>query len=155
MIYLSSDKIQSFLERVESLYKFAQELAAQDKKMVNAETVLKVIRRYYPIDITRRTRQPEYSESRFVACYLLRRYTSLSLSEVAEKLNLRNHTTVLHACSRATELLEIRDDKITREVSELKKLIEYELLKDQETKGASQGTVREEVEDDTIKLKIA
>jgi chromosomal replication initiator protein len=42
--------------------------------------------------------------------YLAKQLTSRSLPEIGRKFGNRDHTTVMHACSRVTELMAVDTD---------------------------------------------
>jgi chromosomal replication initiator protein len=56
---------------------------------------------------------------RQIAMYLLREEAKCSLPKIGEKLGGRDHTTVMYACQKVTDLLE-RDDKLRRQVIEIR-----------------------------------
>jgi chromosomal replication initiator protein len=56
---------------------------------------------------------------RQIAMYLLRVEANCSLPKIGEALGGRDHTTVMYACQKVTDLLE-RDDKLRRQVVEIR-----------------------------------
>ena len=60
---------------------------------------------------------------RQVAMYLAKQLTSRSLPEIGRKFGNRDHTTVMHAVSRVTELME-RDGTFAEDVELLRRLLE-------------------------------
>lgn len=62
---------------------------------------------YFKLDLRKRTRETEYVKARkFLAVYLLHR-TDLTLKGVANILNHKNHTTVIHARRDHEELMSM------------------------------------------------
>jgi chromosomal replication initiator protein len=55
--------------------------------------------------------------------YLAKQLTSRSLPEIGKKFGNRDHTTVMHACSRVTELIG-SDSSFAEDVNLLKKMLE-------------------------------
>ena len=87
-------------------------LSLQDR-LVSIENIQKTVAEYYKIKISdllskRRTRS--LARPRQVAMYLAKQLTSLSLPEIGEAFGGRDHTTVLHACKKITELNESSND---------------------------------------------
>jgi chromosomal replication initiator protein len=54
--------------------------------------------------------------------YLLRQEANCSLPQIGEALGGRDHTTVMYACQKVTDMLE-RDDKLRRQVIEIREQI--------------------------------
>jgi len=67
-------------------------------------------------------RRQEVVLPRQIAMYLLRVEANCSLPKIGEALGGRDHTTVMHACQKVTDLLE-RDDKLRRRVIEIREQI--------------------------------
>jgi chromosomal replication initiator protein len=59
---------------------------------------------------------------RQIAMYLLRVEANCSLPKIGEALGGRDHTTVMYACQKVTDLLE-RDDRLRRQVLEIREQI--------------------------------
>jgi chromosomal replication initiator protein len=83
-------------------------LAVQDR-MVSIDNIQKTVAEYYKIRVTdllskRRTRS--ITRPRQVAMSLAKELTSHSLPEIGDAFGGRDHTTVLHACRKVTELKE-------------------------------------------------
>ena len=62
-----------------------------------------------------RERTREVALARQVAMYLLREEASLSLPQIGELLGGRDHTTVMYACGKVSEMIE-QDDRLRRQV---------------------------------------
>jgi chromosomal replication initiator protein len=60
-------------------------------------------------------RRQEIVLPRQIAMYLLREEANYSLPKIGEALGGRDHTTVMYACQKVTDMLE-RDDKLRRQV---------------------------------------
>ena len=56
-------------------------------------------------DLKSERKNSKISPPRMLACWLMRRYTSLSTTEIGRQVN-KDHTPVMHACKRIPELLE-------------------------------------------------
>jgi chromosomal replication initiator protein len=71
-------------------------------------TILGLVSRHFGLrmrDLYSTSRSPRISLPRQVAMYLVRRHCGLSFPEIGRRFG-RHHTTVIHACRRAEELLE-------------------------------------------------
>jgi chromosomal replication initiator protein len=64
-------------------------------------------------------RSKDVALPRQIAMYLLREESKISLPKIGEALGGRDHTTVMYACQKVTDLLE-RDDKLRRQVIEIR-----------------------------------
>lgn len=67
-------------------------------------------------------RRQEVALPRQVAMYLLREDANFSLPKIGEAMGGRDHTTVMYACQKVTDLLE-RDDKLRRQVIKIREQI--------------------------------
>jgi len=67
-------------------------------------------------------RRQEIVLPRQIAMYLLRVEANYSLPKIGEALGGRDHTTVMYACQKVTDLLE-RDDKLRHQVIEIREQI--------------------------------
>lgn len=67
-------------------------------------------------------RRQEIVLPRQIAMYLLREEANYSLPKIGEAMGGRDHTTVLYACQKVTDLLE-RDDKLRRQVIKIREQI--------------------------------
>jgi chromosomal replication initiation ATPase DnaA len=74
---------------------------------VNPITVLKVIKEHFEVDVNVKTRKRAYARAREVASYLLKKYTLLSLKEIAEHIGLKDHTSALYHIRKVSGFLEI------------------------------------------------
>jgi chromosomal replication initiator protein len=64
-------------------------------------------------------RSKDIALPRQIAMYLMRVEANCSLPRIGEALGGRDHTTVMYACQKVTDLLE-RDDKLRRQVIEIR-----------------------------------
>jgi len=69
-----------------------------------------------------RDRSREVALPRQIAMYLLRQEANTSLPQIGETLGGRDHTTVMHACTKVADLIE-RDDRLRRKVFSLREQI--------------------------------
>ena len=84
-------------------------LVSQDK-MVTIDNIQKTVAEYFRIrvsDLLSARRSRSVTRPRQVAMFLAKELTSHSLPEIGNAFGGRDHTTVLHACRKVTELREI------------------------------------------------
>ncbi len=67
-------------------------------------------------------RRQEVVLPRQIAMYLLRVEAKCSLPKIGETLGGRDHTTVMHACQKVSDLIE-RDDKLRHQIIEIREQI--------------------------------
>jgi len=67
-------------------------------------------------------RRQEVVLPRQIAMYLLREEANYSLPKIGEAMGGKDHTTVMYACQKVTDLLE-RDDKLRRQVIKIREQI--------------------------------
>ena len=84
---------------------------------LNPETVLKEVANAFSVEVEQLTgsgRTRQISLPRQIAMYLLRE-SNISLPQIGHILGGRDHTTVMYACDKISDLLE-RDDRMRRQV---------------------------------------
>ncbi|OHB61063.1 MAG: hypothetical protein A2Y12_13700 [Planctomycetes bacterium GWF2_42_9] len=87
--------------------------------------IIKAVTAYYdirPADLQSKKRSQSITMPRQICMYLARSLTSHSLEEIGGHLGGRDHTTVMHACDKISEL-EKSDEKIKSQLNELTKRI--------------------------------
>jgi chromosomal replication initiator protein len=87
-------------------------LRAHDRK-VTIEEIQKKVAEHYNIrqtEMTSARRARAVARPRQVAMYLSKQLTARSLPEIGRKFGNRDHTTVMHAVSRVTELIQTDGD---------------------------------------------
>ena len=100
-------------------------LKAHDRR-VTIEEIQKKVAEHYSIrltDMSSARRARSVARPRQVAMYLAKQLTSRSLPEIGRKFGNRDHTTVMHAVSRVSELME-RDGTFAEDVELLRRLLE-------------------------------
>ncbi len=100
-------------------------LKAHDRR-VTIEEIQKRVAEHWNIklsDMTSARRARAVARPRQVAMYLAKQLTSRSLPEIGRKFGNRDHTTVMHAVSRVTELME-RDNGFAEDVELLRRMLE-------------------------------
>ncbi len=100
-------------------------LKAHDKR-VTIEEIQRRVAEHYNIrltDMASARRARAVARPRQVAMYLAKQLTSRSLPEIGRKFGNRDHTTVMHAVSRVSELME-RDSGFSEDVELLRRMLE-------------------------------
>jgi chromosomal replication initiator protein len=70
-------------------------------------------------DLLGRDRSQKIAEPRQVAMYLLRQETDASLPQIGEVLGGRDHTTVMYAIEKISDVIE-RDDRLRNRVKQIR-----------------------------------
>jgi chromosomal replication initiator protein len=100
-------------------------LKAHDRR-VTIEEIQKRVAEHFSIrlaDMSSARRARAVARPRQVAMYLAKQLTSRSLPEIGRKFGGRDHTTVMHAVARVTELMGI-DAAFAEDVELLRRLLE-------------------------------
>ena len=86
-----------------------KDLLALQEKLVTIENIQKTVAHYYKLrvaDLISKRRTRSIARPRQVAMALAKELTNHSLPEIGDAFGGRDHTTVLHACRKVTELRE-------------------------------------------------
>jgi chromosomal replication initiator protein len=100
-------------------------LKAHDRR-VTIDEIQKRVAEHYNMrigDMSSARRARAVARPRQVAMFLAKQLTSRSLPEIGKKFGNRDHTTVMHAVSRVTELIET-DSGFAEDVELLRKMLE-------------------------------
>jgi chromosomal replication initiator protein len=95
------------------------------RSAIEPEQVLRAVAAAFGVTTERllgRDRSREVALPRQIAMYLLRQEANNSLPQIGETLGGRDHTTVMHACSKVADLIE-RDDQLRRKIIMLREQI--------------------------------
>jgi chromosomal replication initiator protein len=100
-------------------------LKAHDKRVTIDEIQRRVAEHYNMRigDMVSARRARSVARPRQVAMYLAKQLTSRSLPEIGKKFGNRDHTTVMHACTRVSELMT-SDSAFAEDVDLLRKMLE-------------------------------
>ena len=111
---LSGDKINEAL--VESIIR--ERLGDQGYGQVNMQDVVSGVCGIFSVsqeEMVGQSRRKNIAEARQVAAYMAREILDMPLSEIGVHLGGRDHTTIMHAHKKVSELLK-KDDKFKRRV---------------------------------------
>jgi chromosomal replication initiator protein len=94
-------------------------------KQINITNIIEVVTKHFDVrlaDLQSKKRSQSITEPRQICMYLARNLTKHSLEEIGGHLGGRDHTTVMHACSKISEA-ESSDPKMQAMLAELTKQI--------------------------------
>ncbi|WP_120997469.1 chromosomal replication initiator protein DnaA [Stutzerimonas urumqiensis] len=98
---------------IELIRESLKDLLALQDKLVSVDNIQRTVAEYYKIkiaDLLSKRRSRSVARPRQVAMALSKELTNHSLPEIGDAFGGRDHTTVLHACRKITELREIDAD---------------------------------------------
>lgn len=111
---------------LEATHEVLHDILKSHDRRVTIEEIQKKVAEHFSIrltDMSSARRARAVARPRQVAMYLAKQLTSRSLPEIGRKFGNRDHTTVMHAVSRVTELME-RDGTFAEDVELLRRLLE-------------------------------
>ena len=74
-----------------------------------------------------RDRSREVALPRQIAMYLLREEINISLPQIGATLGGRDHTTVMYACEKVTDMIE-RDDRMRRQIIQIREQLYHRIV---------------------------
>ena len=100
-------------------------LKAHDRKVTIEEIQRRVAEHYHMrlSEMSSARRARNVARPRQVAMYLSKQLTQRSLPEIGRKFGNRDHTTVMHACSRVAEIMDV-DAGFAEDVELLRRMLE-------------------------------
>jgi chromosomal replication initiator protein len=110
---------------LETTHEVLHDLLEAHDRRVTIDAIQRKVAEYFGIrltDMSSASRTQAVARPRQVAMYLAKQLTSRSLPEIGRKFGNRDHTTVMHAVSRVTELMQ-RDDTFAEDVELLRGLL--------------------------------
>ena len=111
---------------LESTQEVLHDILKVHDRRVTIEEIQKRVAEHWNIrltDMSSARRARAVARPRQVAMYLAKQLTSRSLPEIGRKFGNRDHTTVMHAVSRVTELME-QDSDFAERVELLRRMLE-------------------------------
>lgn len=97
-------------------------LPEEAKRVLTVEDIQKAVAAYFKVevkDLKGKKRNQEITYPRQIAMYLCRELTDTPLVKVGDSFGGRDHTTVMHACSRIGELIT-SDSSVQKIIEDLK-----------------------------------
>jgi chromosomal replication initiator protein len=95
-----------------------------DPKKVTARSIIDLVNMEFELDIRTKSRQQSIVIARQIACYLIRKFTNLSYSEIAAHIGLSDHTTIMYSVKKCQELMDLelvykeKVEKLSNELQE-------------------------------------
>ena len=103
--------IQSHYNMINRLEKlFDKEPSVLKTYGYRVEYILNIVNEVFQTNCTENTRRKRVVYARHIAIYFIRKYTLLSLGEIANCLGLTNHSTAVHSIKTAMNLMETDAD---------------------------------------------
>ena len=96
-----------------------RDLLAVQSRQISVENIQKTVADYYKIKVSEmfsKKRTRNLARPRQVAMALAKELTQLSLPDIGDAFGGRDHTTVLHACRKITEL-KATNGELNRDIS--------------------------------------
>lgn len=112
---LSIDAVRKFIKNNANL-----------KKNVPVSEIIRVIADYYNVDeslVYEKTRVKEVVRSRQVAMYILRSDYTISFPSIGREMGGRDHTTVIHSCSRVGRKLN-EDPILGQDIENIRQILQ-------------------------------
>ena len=100
------DKCKGFIQDSTLIIKNIEQNQAPISYPIPVSKIIELVKQEFDIDFTLRKRKKEIVTARYSCAYLLKRFTKLSLNEIAEYIGVRDHTTVLHGIKSAKNWME-------------------------------------------------
>lgn len=89
-----------------------------NSQFVDPNKIIGFINRKYNCNISKRTRLANVALARHISCYFIRKYSDLSLLEIAVLTGTTDHTTALHGISKVKKRIA-SDDSFKERISDL------------------------------------
>ncbi len=102
-----------------------RDLLAVQNRQISIENIQKTVADYYKIKVSEmysKKRTRNLARPRQIAMALAKELTQLSLPDIGDAFGGRDHTTVLHACRKITDL-KTTNGEISRDISSLLKVL--------------------------------
>ena len=125
-ILLASSKMGGAEITLEKTKKYLTHVIKRPRKIISLKKIIKATADFYDVtekDILSQNRKREIAHPRQVVMYLLRENLKYSYPLIGSKLGGRDHTTVIHACSKISRELKNNNEQLAEEISFLKQEI--------------------------------
>ena len=102
-----------------------QSVSSENKEVMTTTQIINVVCNFYNIsknDLLGKKRNKELVEPRQICMYLMTELLSIPLMTIGQAMGGRDHTTVIHARDKVSELIKA-NSRIATEVNDLKNLI--------------------------------
>ena len=111
---------------VEFTRKMLDRMNIDHRRQIGVDEIMRTVASHFDITVAdmkgpRRTRA--ISEPRQIAMYLARKHTKHSYPELGRRFGGKDHTTVLAACKKLGELVEMGDNDMADDISDLEAIL--------------------------------
>lgn len=96
-------------------------------RKISCDFIMDIVSNYYKVtvdDLKSKRRSSEVAVPRQIAMYLCRNMLDMTFPQIGLDFGSRDHTTVMHACSKISEELSGSNPDTIKEIGELKKRIQ-------------------------------
>jgi chromosomal replication initiator protein len=122
-VVLASARVNNEEITLEKTQKCLIPVIKRPRKIISLKKALKAVADFYDIgekDILSQNRKRDVAHPRQVLMYLMRQEFKNSYPLIGSRLGGRDHTTVIHACSKIENALKNNDEQLAEEISLLK-----------------------------------
>ena len=108
---------------IETAHSILKDLIKHEPKRANIALIQKVVSQHFrvPVEAMKsKVRTAAYAFPRQVAIYLSREITNCSLTQIGQRFGGRDHTTVIHACQKISDKIEV-DVSLKTTIQQLKR----------------------------------
>ena len=125
-ILLASSKVGGSEITLDKAKKSLDHIIKRPRRIISLKKILKAAADFYDVtekDILSQNRKRDVAHPRQVVMYLLREDLKYSYPIIGSKLGGRDHTTVIHACTKISLELKNNNDQLAEEINLLKQEI--------------------------------
>lgn len=125
-VLLASARVNHAEITLEKAQKYLAPIIKRPRRIISLKKILKTVADFYDItdkDLLSQNRKRDVSHPRQVLMYLMREELKNSYPLIGSKLGGRDHTTVIHACSKIQNSLQGNNEALAEEISLLKQQI--------------------------------
>ncbi len=98
-------------------------------KKISSDFIMDIVSNYYNItveDLKSKKRSADVVIPRQVGMYLCRKLIDMTFPQIGSDFGNRDHTTVMHSCSKISDELASSNVNTTRDIDELKRRIKIQ-----------------------------
>ena len=108
---LEREQIKSLIQSHYNMINRLEKMLNEEESVLQTygheiENIIKSVNEVFNTNCTERSRRKNVVYARHLAIFLIRKYTLLSLNEVAISVGLNDHSTALHSIKTAQNLME-------------------------------------------------
>lgn len=122
-ILLASSRLEGSAVTLEKARKYLSHVVKRPRRVVSLKKILKAVAGLYDVtekELLSQNRKREIAHPRQILMYFMREELKNSYPFIGSKLGGRDHTTVIHACSKIGQALKDNNEQIAEEINLLK-----------------------------------